>query len=146
MLPALTNAVTMPWKMAANRSSMGRAADDSDSEGDVLKKPATAKRTRTASSQMDLDLLDAHTFSDDLTETESALSASSPSSPIAAAHAHQQRTLNLASFDPYERYTPPHSSSNSNAPLRTTMFSFARAGLHNSKMLFGKSKKPHSRR
>ncbi|KAF1333628.1 hypothetical protein FI667_g2469, partial [Globisporangium splendens] len=137
MIPALTNAVTMPWKMAANRSSMGRAADDSDSDGDVLKKPATAKRTRTASSQMDLD---------DLTETESALSASSPSSPIATAHAHQQRTLNLASFDPYERYTPPSSSSSSSQqPLRATMFSFARAGLHNSKMLFGKSKKPHSR-
>lgn len=142
MLPALvSNVVTnvpLPWtKNASSGSRSSEGSDLLDLKQSLCSQGANVKRTRTTSSQMDLDDAD-NQFSDDLTETESAVSASSPSMK-------HFRTLNHASFDPYEQQQQQQ------PPLRTTVFSYARAGLNNSKMLFGRipagrpSKKQHSR-
>lgn len=143
MLPALMNNV-VPWGKNSSRRSSSVGG-----ENDLLalkQRLAHVKRTRTASSQMDLDDTD-NQFSDDLTETESAVS----SSPMSSGK-RQSRALHAASFDPYE--VPPTSNQQQHqqppAPLRATVFSFARAGLTNSKMLLNKlpaasRRKPHAR-
>lgn len=112
-------------------SAMGSYGDSSDllALKTSLSGANVVKRTRTTSSQMDLDDAENQLSSDDLTETESAVSSSSPSMK-------HHRSLHHASFDPYE-YNDRHAS-NQQAPLRAAVFSFARAGLTNSKMLFNK--------
>ncbi|TYZ58236.1 hypothetical protein PybrP1_000997 [[Pythium] brassicae (nom. inval.)] len=141
MLPALMNnmVTSVPWG-----KNGGRRSSSVGGESDLLalkQRLAHVTRTRTASSQMDLDDAE-NQLSDDLTETESAVSSSSPSS----SGKRQPRALHAASFDPYE--VPP--SPSQQPALRATVFSFARAGLNNSKMLLNKlpaasRRKPHSR-
>lgn len=126
---AVTN-VPLSW---VRNSASGRSSEGSDLLELKQSLGANVKRTRTTSSQVDLDDLTDNQSSD---ETESAVSASSPSM-------RHVRTLKTASLDPYEHQDQP--------PLRATVFSYARAGLNSSKMLFGipaatlSMKKQHSR-
>lgn len=140
MLPALVNNVGT-WARSRSASVGG---GDRESDLLALKHRLTAHvtRTRTASSQMDLDLESDNPLSDDLTETESAVSASSPSS---AKH-HPPRSLHAASFDPYEVSHHHQQQQQQPAPLRATVFSFARAGLSKlHKLPNARARKPHTR-